>query len=106
MLRRVLVAPGVEWIMETLFDGESEECVRYEVSVSGLWSRIVSALVTADLGVPIGYESPTGAVFSSPPGTGTVVAKSIFVFANKQNLSNSRSVEDFLRETLGRESVS
>jgi voltage-gated potassium channel len=101
MIVRALAAPGAEQILEDLFTSERDECWRYDVSVSDLtWADIVTALVKADIGVPIAYRA-AGAerIGVNPPPQTKIDADKLFVLVREGNARPDAEVEEILRRT-------
>lgn len=85
MLVRGLVAPGSEQIIENMFNSDSDEYVRYDVSVQDRpWHEVVCALMKADLGTAVGYiEYASGQLETNPRAHKKVTASALFVMVNE-----------------------
>jgi voltage-gated potassium channel len=84
MIVRAIVAPGTEWIIERLFSSEGDECLRFDVIVRSLiWSKIVTAVLEANFGTPVGYADAQGQPHSNPPPHTPVSAEALFILVDE-----------------------
>ena len=84
MIVRAIVAPGTEWIIERLFSSEGDECLRFDVTVRGLiWSKIVTAVLEANFGTPVGYADAQGQPHSNPPPHTAISAEALFILVDE-----------------------
>lgn len=100
MLVRTLLAPGTEQIIEDLFDSDGEECVRYEVSVSGTWREIASAMVHEDIGIPLGYADKTGKVRTNPEPSTRIDTTAVYAIVREGNNKSQAQVLKILNDSL------
>ena len=84
MLVRALVAPGSEYIIENLFTSMGDECVRYEVAVSGVaWGKLASALILSGVGTPIAYAGADDAIACNPLAAEPVDARALYIMVKE-----------------------
>lgn len=96
LITRAILAPGSEQVIETLFNSEEEECVRYEVAFERQWLDIIQTLAKADKGLPIAYESQQGHIVNNPSAKSVVDAKSLYVLVNKARMCDNREIARLL----------
>lgn len=94
MMVRAMVAPGSEHILEELFTSGGDECLRYEVTLTGVeWGRLAAALIQDGVGTPIAYaRAETGAIACNPPPSEPVNAKALYVLVKEGNAVSSERV--------------
>lgn len=99
MIVRALAAPGAEAILEDMFTSRGDEVWRYDVGVSGCtWGRLASALISADVGVPIAYRGPGQNRVRINPKVGTIVdADKIFVLVREGNARPDAEIAALLK---------
>ncbi len=97
ILVRAVVAPGSEQVIETLFDSEGEECIRFEVAVECEWLEIMHKITSNDLGIPIAYESLDGIVVNNPPARKTVHTQALYIIVDE----DKRGIEPEIKKILG-----
>ena len=84
MLVRAVVAPGSEFIIENLFTSKGDECVRYEVAVSGVaWGRLASELILNGVGTPIAFAADGDAIECNPLAAQPVEAKALYILVKE-----------------------
>ncbi|HEX8416137.1 MAG TPA: potassium channel family protein [Methylobacterium sp.] len=84
MIVRAIVAPGTEWIIERLFSSEGDECMRFDVAVAGVaWSWVVTTVLGANYGTPVGYADAAGELHSNPPPDTIVSVTALFVLVDE-----------------------
>lgn len=84
MIVRAIVAPGTEWIIERLFSSEGDECLRFDVTVRDVvWSKIVTAVLEANFGTPVGYADAQGQPHSNPPPNLSISAEALFILVDE-----------------------
>ena len=97
MIVRAIVAPGTEWIIERLFSSEGDECLRFDVTAREVvWSDVVSAILGANFGTPIGYADTQGRPHSNPPPHATVAAEALFVLVDETQRPTAASLQGIL----------
>lgn len=97
MIVRAIVAPGTEWIIERLFSSEGDECLRFDVTVRSLiWSKIVTAVLEANFGTPVGYADAQGQPHSNPPPHAAISAGALFVLVDETQKPTSASLQKLL----------
>ncbi|WP_162937452.1 potassium channel family protein [Indioceanicola profundi] len=91
MAARALVAPGAERLVENLFTAEGDECRRYELPEiwHGTWTELTLRLVTAEIGIPLGYADPEGCIHSNPVGR-AIEARAIFVIVHDRHQASAQ----------------
>jgi len=92
ILVRALVDPGSEVILEDLFTYGGVYPKRVEGDIHGLWGDIAKSLISANLGVPLGYISPSGHVVSSPDVTHEVKASALLLMVTPDHNVTSEQV--------------
>lgn len=96
LLIRAILAPGVEQVIESLFDSFGEECLRYEVQVECSWLDVIQKLAAQDVGIPIAYEDIDGQIINNPSSKEFVKTKAIFTIVNAGNSKTSKEVAKIL----------
>ena len=96
MMVRAVIAPGSEQIIVDLFTSGGDECVRYDVAITGVsWGVLAASLICKDIGTPIAYaDSATGDINSNPLGAHIVDARAIYLLVKQ---GNGTSIEDVRR---------
>ena len=97
LLMRAIIAPGVEQVIETLFDSYGEECIRYEVKIKSKWINVITKLVSEDLGIAIAYEDNQGHIINNPSAKDDVDTNAIFVIVNDGYKQDCNYIEDLLK---------
>ncbi len=85
MMVRAVIAPGSERLLIDMFTSGGDECVRYDVAISGVsWGELASALIVKGVGTPIAYaDSATGDIESNPLAERAVDARAIFLLVKQ-----------------------
>ena len=85
MMVRAVIAPGSERLLIDMFTSGGDECVRYDVAISGVsWGELASALISKGVGTPIAYaDSATGDVESNPLADRAVDARAIYLLVKQ-----------------------
>ncbi|RZK84510.1 MAG: potassium channel protein [Methylobacterium sp.] len=97
MIVRAIVAPGTEWIIERLFSSEGDECLRFDVAFDGVtWSRVVTAVLEADFGTPVGYADKEGRLHSNPPPLTPIAAKALFILVDETQRPTNNALQRLL----------
>lgn len=99
MIVRALAAPGAETILEDLFTSRGDEVWRYDIVVSGCsWGDLVTALVTANIGVPVAFRVPREHRLHINPEPKTIIdADKIYVLVREGNARTDAQVQALLR---------
>lgn len=101
MMVRAMIAPGSEQIIVDMFTSGGDECVRYDVAISGVtWGVLAATLIGKGIGTPIAYaDMATGAIKSNPLAAHTVDARAIFLLVKQGHgttIDDVRSVAESL----------
>lgn len=99
MIVRAMVAPGSEQLIEELFSSQGSEICRVELQgiIKMPWSRVVTSIVSAGAGIPVGYLD--GEVIKTNPPAGQIVHSSIlFVIMEDQSVSACAAITHALLE--------
>ncbi|MDD9900903.1 MAG: potassium channel family protein [Alphaproteobacteria bacterium] len=96
LLVRTILAPGAEQIIEDLFDSHGEECIKYNVSVSGTWADIAKKIIDEDIGMPLAYANQNGAVISNAHPSCEVSAQAVYVLVREGNTKPDEDVQRLL----------
>ena len=84
MIVRAIVAPGTEWIIERLFSSEGDECLRFDVELKGIpWFSVVTAVLGANYGTPVGYADTESQLHSNPPPDALVAGVALFILVDE-----------------------
>ncbi len=85
MMVRAMIAPGSEQIIVDMFTSGGDECVRYDVAITGVtWGVLAATLIGKGIGTPIAYaDMATGAIKSNPLAAHTVDARAIFLLVKQ-----------------------
>lgn len=84
LLSRALFHPGMEKVIESLFDSQGNECVSMRVDVDGeKWRDVIRRYVDKGPGTPVAY-SFEGEVESDPNLQSTVKADTIYVLTGSK----------------------
>jgi voltage-gated potassium channel len=85
MMVRAVIAPGSEQIIVDLFTSGGDECVRYDVAITGVsWGVLAVALIGEGVGTPIAYaDAATGAIESNPLADRAVDARAIYLLVKE-----------------------
>lgn len=103
MIVRAIVAPGTEWIVERLFSSEGDECLRFDVMLQGMvWSDVVSTVLEANFGTPVGYADAQGQPHSNPPPHVVVIADALFVLVDETQRPTNATLQNLLDTRLAR----
>ncbi|TXM94080.1 potassium channel family protein [Methylobacterium sp. WL116] len=103
MIVRAIVAPGTEWIVERLFSSEGDECLRFDVTLQGMaWSDVVSTVLEANYGTPVGYADAQGQPHSNPPPHAVVTAEALFVLVDETQRPTNAALRNLLDTRLAR----
>ncbi len=96
MMVRAVIAPGSEQLLVDMFTSGGDECVRYDVAITGVsWGELASALITKGVGTPIAYaDSATGAIQSNPLADHAVDARAIYLLVKQ---GRGTSIDDVRR---------
>lgn len=96
MTVRALVAPGSESIIENLFTRHGDECLCYEIPVSGItWGKLATALLLGGSGTAIGYaHAGDGGIVTNPLPDDPVNASALYVIVKE---GHEPSIEAFDR---------
>lgn len=108
MLMRSILAPGAEKVLETMFNSQGEECIRYDVDINMKWFEVIVKLASKDYGIPVAYEDVNGNVINNPSPTKIIKARAIFVLIHQgkrktdkqlSRILNSKILEKRLKKT-------
>ncbi|MAZ80560.1 MAG: hypothetical protein CMP18_02115 [Rickettsiales bacterium] len=99
MLMRAILAPGSESIMETLFNSNGEECIRYDVDINIKWLDVIIRLASKNHGIPIAYLNQKDEIINNPPPTSRVHTKAIYVLVNEGKKKTDKQISTILHET-------
>lgn len=97
MLMRAVLAPGSEKVIETIFDSNGEECIRYDVSVNMKWLDVITKLASKNHGVPIAYEDINGEIINNPPANKKVQTNAIFVIVSDGKKKTDAQINRILK---------
>ena len=100
MLVRALIAPGSEAIIEDLFTPRGDECLRYEVPVTGVpWGRLAARLVSAGAGTALAYAgADDGEVVVNPRPDREVFASALFLMVKEGHEPAADTLRQLIRE--------
>lgn len=91
ILVRALIAPGTEQVLEDLFGHQGDHAIRFDVSINGRnWSQVVIALIEANIGTALGYETKEGDIITQPSPTSAIHANALIVLVGE----NYKKVND------------
>jgi voltage-gated potassium channel len=81
MMARALESPGLEVIVEEIFQSQGlNDCRRFDCCFKKTWNDVVKAILGSDIGLPLAYvDADSNEVVVSPKGSSEVNAKSLFV---------------------------
>ena len=97
MIVRAIVAPGTEWIIERLFSSEGDECLRFDVELEGLpWFSVVTVIIGANYGTPVGYADIEGQLHSNPPPDALVSGKALFILVDETQKPTNGNLQSLL----------
>lgn len=97
MLVRAIVAPGAERIMERLFSSEGDECLRFEVPMSGLtWSQVAGSVLGANFGTAIGYVDTGGELHTNPPPQTVVDGQVLYILVDEAQQPTPQALASLL----------
>lgn len=99
MIVRALVSPGSEQVFESLFDSQGSEICRVELEgiIQMPWKQVVTRVVSAGAGVPVGYlDGDT--IKTNPPANETVHSSTLFVIMDDQSTAACVAVTEALVE--------
>ena len=93
LLVRALAAPGTEQILENLFTFQDVYPHRFEVLLKGLsWGEVVTRLVCAGVGTPLGYIQQNNEVVTNPSVEEAVDGKAVIVMVSQSSIVNQDGV--------------
>ena len=95
MMVRAIVAPGSEYILEDLFTAHGDECVRYDVDISGVeWGKLASEMIMKGIGTAIAFEQAgEGEIEINPRPDSVVSARALHVIAKEGHVANAEEVK-------------
>ena len=97
MIVRAIVAPGAERIMERLFSSEGDECLRFEVDLTGLtWAAVAQAVLADNFGTAIGFTDPAGELHTNPRPETVVSGKALYVLVDEAQTPTSKGIASAL----------
>lgn len=100
ILARAIVSPGAEQIIEEIFTIGGAKCQGVTLRASTSWRNLCTAFVDGDLGVPLGYRDPSGAIVTSPRGSTQVDVEEIFIVTQDADATLQARVDAVARKTL------
>ena len=100
LLTRTIVAPGSEQIIESLFDHNGAECIRYNLEMKGKWADIIQTLAKNDIGLPIAYEDQNSEIVVNPSVVRTAEMKAIFIIENEGRIQTREELGEILKEYI------
>lgn len=87
LLSRALFHPGMEKVIESLFDSHGNECISMSVGVDGeTWGNVIQSYVKKKAGTPIAYAY-RGEVFTEPNLKTTVTADTLYLLTGTMKRS-------------------
>lgn len=79
LLSRALFHPGMEKVIESLFDSRGNECVAMSVDVDGeTWGNVIQQYVNKSAGTPIAYAY-RGEVVTEPNFKSVITADTLYL---------------------------
>jgi voltage-gated potassium channel len=101
MTVRALVAPGSEQVIENLFNAVHDELMRYDIEIKERpWRQVANALITADLGTPVGYvDREDGKLHCNPHGSQIINATALMVIVRANAIPPFMAVDAALDNT-------
>lgn len=101
MIVRAMTSLGSEKIIENLFSSHGSEICRVELEgiIKMPWMQVVSAVVTAGAGIPIGYLDGE-VIKTNPPASEVVHSSTLFVIMEDQTPAACAAITEALVEKL------
>jgi voltage-gated potassium channel len=96
MVVRTILTPGAEAIIHEVFSTQGDECVRYDAGIKGKWGDIAARIISADIGLPMGYVDMNGNTHASVNPDTEVEGSAIFALVREGNLRTSGEVSRIL----------
>lgn len=94
ILVRAIDAPGSEVIIEDMFTRTDDHPERYPIWLEGeRWADVVTAMVQANVGLPMAYVGKEGDVHVNPVGDEHIHAQSIIMLVKSDRLPSQNQVE-------------
>lgn len=100
MLMRSILAPGAEKVLETMFNSQGEECIRFDVDFNMKWFEVVIKLASKDYGIPVAYEDNDGNVINNPSPTKIVKGRAIFVLIHEGKRKTDKQINRVLHSKI------
>lgn len=85
LIARTIISPGSEQIIESLFDSNQEECLKFTCNYQGQWADLATKIILADLGTPIAVEFADGTIRANLRSKDIINIKSIFIIVPEGN---------------------
>ncbi len=85
LIARTIISPGSEQIIESLFDSDKEECLKFTCHFNGLWSELATKIILADFGTPIAVELEDGSIRANLRSNDIIATKSVFIIVPEGN---------------------
>lgn len=97
LMVRSMSAPGTERVLENLFTHEDATTKRFDVTIQNQpWKSMVSKLVEANIGLPLGYVDIKDEVVTNPAGNTLVSGSALFVLVDDENDFSASDIEQAL----------
>ena len=97
MIVRAIVAPGAERIVERLFSSEVDECLRFEVDLTGLtWASVAQAVLAENSGTAIGFTDLAGELHTNPRPDTLVSGKALYVLVDEAQMPTANGIASAL----------
>ncbi len=92
-----IISPGIEKVLDDIYDRDGEEATRYDVSIRGKWSDVAAKCYIEDIGAPLAYIDKNGNTIPacSDPGK-DVDIQSLFVVVRSDNFKDTKEVARLL----------
>lgn len=100
---RAINSPGSEVILENLFTVKGDECVGFDVPISGVrWLDVVHALMEQELGTAVAFAARADGTIHCNPGPRTPVdAKTIYIIVKQSQKVEEADLQAALRRVQG-----
>lgn len=93
IMTRALEAPGTEQILENLFSHKGDYPQRFEVMIRNMkWAQIASRIITAGIGIPLGYIDEHKVVHTNPNADKQIHTDYLIVLVNETSKATKTDI--------------
>jgi len=97
IMTRALEAPGTEQVLENLFSHKGDYPQRFEVMVRNMmWSQIASRIISAGIGIPLGYIDENKKVHTNPKADSQIHTDSLIVLVHEDSKAGNEEITEAL----------